>query len=559
MRITSTSDLWWKSAVVYCLDVETYMDWDGDGTGDFVGLAQRIDHLAEMGVTCLWLMPFYPTADRDDGYDVIDHYGVDPRLGNHGDVVEVLRTARDRGMHVIIDLVVNHTSEQHPWFKEARKSKDNPMRDFYVWRDTEPPDTSDEVIFPDQEGGIWSLDERTGEWYLHRFYKHQPDVNVANPQVRDEIAKIMGFWLELGVSGFRVDAVPYLIETLGLPEDAEPEDGDPHAFLRSLRAFLARRSGSGMMLGEVNLPYADARTYFGDGQGDEITMLFDFVGNQALFLSLVRRDTGPLVTALRDRPEIPEDAQWATFLRNHDELSLDKLTDDERAEVFAELGPDEDMQLYGRGLRRRLPTMLDGDMDRIRMAYSLMFALPGTPTLFYGEEIGMGENLAAEGRQAVRTPMQWSDSANGGFSSAPASKLPNPVTTDGFGPKHVSVAAQRRDPDSLLSFFSTLIRRYRECPELGWAPLDILEHGDPSVLVLRSTVDDGTVVTAHNLSDEARSVTVTIEGADSSNRLVDLLADGRAEVDDDGRVELRLGRYGYRWLRLDGPTQRRLL
>src|SRR5690606_4987090 len=248
---------------------------------------QRIDHLAELGVTCLWLMPFYPTAERDDGYDVVDHYGVDARLGNHGDVVEGLRTARDRGMRVIVDLVVNHTSAQHPWFNAARRSTDDPPRDFYVWRDTEPPVTSAEVVFPNQEGGIWSHDERTGEWYLHRFYRHQPDLNVANPAVRDEIAKIMGFWLELGISGFRVDAVPYLIETIGLPEDAAPEDGDPHAFLRSLRAFLGRRSGSAMMLGEVNLPYPEARRYFGDGQGDELTMLFDFVGNQAFYLSLV--------------------------------------------------------------------------------------------------------------------------------------------------------------------------------------------------------------------------------------------------------------------------------
>lgn len=559
MRITSTGDLWWKNAVVYCLDVEKYMDWDGDGSGDLAGLAQRIDHLAQLGVTCLWLMPFHPTADRDDGYDVIDHYGVDPRLGTHGDLVEVLRTARDRGMRVIIDLVVNHTSAEHPWFKQARRSTDDPRRDYYVWRDNEPPDTSQEVVFPDQEDGIWTREERTGEWYMHRFYRHQPDLNTANPRVRDEIAKIMGFWLELGISGFRVDAVPYLIETLGLPEGAEPEDGDPHAFLRSLRAFLTRRSGEAVMLGEVNLPYADAVTYLGDGQGDQLTMLFDFVGNQAFYLSLVRQDATPLVEALRARPEIPEDAQWATFVRNHDELTLDKLTDDERAEVFAALGPDEDMQLYGRGLRRRLPTMLEGDTDRIRMAYSLMFALPGTPTLFYGEEIGMGENLDAPGRMAVRTPMQWADDVNGGFSTAPARRLRVPVVTGGYGPEHVNVTAQRRDPDSLMAFFTTLIQRYRECPELGWAPLDVLEHDDPGVLVLRSTVDDGTVVTAHNLSDDARTVRVVLDGCDDAHRLVDLLQDGAVDVGPDGAVELRLGRFGHRWLRLDGPGQRRLV
>ena len=270
------------------------MDWDGDGVGDFQGLAQRIDHLAELGVTCLWLMPFYPTANLDDGYDITDHYGVDARLGTLGDLVELVRTARDRGMRVIADLVVNHTSDRHPWFVEARKSKDNPYRDFYVWRADEPPDTSAEVVFPDEEDSIWELDEKTDEWYLHRFYRHQPDLNVANPRVRDEIAKMIGFWLELGISGFRVDAVPYLIETLGMDEKEEARYGDPHTYLASLRQFISRRAGSSILLGEVNLPYEDAVRYYGDGHGDELTMLFDFVGNQALYLSLARGDARPL-------------------------------------------------------------------------------------------------------------------------------------------------------------------------------------------------------------------------------------------------------------------------
>src|SRR5688500_11362973 len=229
MRISDTGDLWWKTAVVYCLDVQTFMDWDGDGVGDFQGLSERLDYLADLGVTCLWLMPFYPTADKDDGYDITDFYGVDARLGTHGDLVEVIRTARDRGMRVIIDLVVNHTSDKHPWFRSARASKDSPYRDFYVWRADEPPDTSGQVIFPDQETSIWELDEKTGEYYLHRFYKHQPDLNIANPLVRDEIAKAMGFWLELGISGFRVDAVPYLVATTGVAEPQAEQFTDPHA------------------------------------------------------------------------------------------------------------------------------------------------------------------------------------------------------------------------------------------------------------------------------------------------------------------------------------------
>ena len=559
MKITDTADLWWKNAVVYCLDVETFMDWNGDGTGDFEGLVRRIDYLAEMGVTCLWLMPFYPTTDRDDGYDITDFYGVDRRLGTHGDFVEMIRTAKDRGMRVIADLVVNHTSDQHPWFKAARSSKDSPYRDFYVWRSEAPPSTASEVVFPDQETAIWELDEKTGEYYLHRFYRHQPDLNVANPKVRDEVAKVMGFWLELGLDGFRVDAVPFFLETMGSTPVAVEELGDPHDYLRALRALLNRRTGDGILLGEVNLPHADQQLYFGQGQGDELTMMFDFIGMQNMYLSLARQDAGPLVTALTSRPPIPPDCQWATFVRNHDELTLDKLTDDERAEVFAAFGPEEDMQVFGRGLRRRLPPMLDGDPRRIRMVYSLLFSIPGTPTLFYGEEIGMGENLAAPGRMAVRTPMQWSDDANGGFSSARPSRLPGPVPGDGFSPQHVNVSQQRRDPDSLLAFISLLIRRYRESPELGWTEPEVLDQPHPGVLALCSSRDDQVVITLHNLVPHAVTVPLTLRHARAGDRLVDLLQDGSTEVGEKGSAEVTLDGYGYRWLRLVGLQTRQLV
>ncbi|HEX2074343.1 MAG TPA: alpha-amylase family protein [Geodermatophilus sp.] len=556
MRITDTSDLWWKTAVVYCLDVETYLDWNGDGCGDFAGLAQRIDHLADLGVTCLWLMPFYPTAERDDGYDITDFYGVDPRLGTHGDLVEVIRTANDRGMRVIADLVVNHTSVRHPWFESAKQSKDSPFRDFYVWRADEPPDTSDQVVFPDQEKSIWTRSEETGEWYLHRFYREQPDLNVADPRVRDEVAKVMGFWLQLGLSGFRVDAVPFFLETQ--PGDAD-ELPDPHEFLRSLRSFLGRRVGPGVLLGEVNLPHEQQAEFFGGRDGDELTMLFDFIGMQAMYLSLARADAGPLVRALTGRPPVSPDSQWATFVRNHDELTLDKLTDDERAEVFAAFGPEERMQVYGRGLRRRLPPMLDGDPRRIRMVYSLLFSLPGTPVLFYGEEIGMGENLDAEGRLAVRTPMQWSAEANGGFSTADPDRLPAPVVDGGFGPEFVNVAAQRHDPDSLLSFMKLLIRRYRESPELGWGEYRVLDQPYPEVLAHVCSWDDAAMVAVHNLGAEPRTVPLTLEGCGAEHRLDDLLCDGSTPVSADGSVELTLDGYGYRWLRVVAPRSRRLV
>ncbi|PRY50734.1 trehalose synthase [Geodermatophilus tzadiensis] len=557
MKITDTADVWWKTAVVYCLDVETYLDWDGDGCGDFAGLAQRIDHLAGLGVTCLWLMPFYPTAERDDGYDITDFYGVDPRLGTHGDLVEVIRTANDRGIRVIADLVVNHTSIQHPWFQRARQSRDDPFHDFYVWRDDEPPDTSDQVVFPDQEDSVWTFNEPTGEWYLHRFYKEQPDLDVTNPRVRDEVAKIMGFWLQLGLSGFRVDAVPFFLETEG---GADSEGfPDPHEYLRALRAFVGRRTGSGVLLGEVNLPHEQQREFFGGDDGDELTMLFDFVGMQAMYLSLARGDAGPLATALTSRPEVDPDSQWATFVRNHDELTLDKLTEDERKEVFAAFGPEERMQVYGRGLRRRLPPMLDGDPRRVRMVYSLLFSLPGTPVLFYGEEIGMGEDLSAEGRLAVRTPMQWTSGPNGGFSTADPDRLPGPVVDGGFAPEFVNVADQRRDEDSMLSFVTLLVRRYRESPELGWGAFRVLDQPHPEVLAHLSTWDDGTVVAVHNLGPEPRVVPLTLEGCDASHRLEDLLVTQSTPVGDGGAVELTLDGYGYRWLRVVAEDSRRLL
>jgi trehalose synthase len=556
MRITDTADLWWKNAVVYCLDVETYMDWNGDGCGDFAGLAQRIDYLADLGVTCLWLMPFYPTAERDDGYDITDFYGVDPRLGTHGDLVEVIRTANDRGMRVIADLVVNHTSRRHPWFRSAESSKDSPYRDYYVWRSDPPPDTTKDVVFPDQETGIWTLSEPTGEWYLHKFYKEQPDLNVTDPRVRDEIAKVIGFWLQVGLAGFRVDAVPFLLETVGEDDGALP---DPHAFLRDLRALVGRRSGSGILLGEVNLPHEGQLEFFGGADGDELTMQFDFIGMQAMYLSLARGDAGPLAEALTSRPAISLDAQWATFVRNHDELTLDKLSDEERQEVFAAFGPEETMQVYGRGLRRRLPPMLAGDPRRIRMVYSLLFSLPGTPVLFYGEEIGMGEDLDAEGRLAVRTPMQWTSGTNGGFSPAQARRLPGPVVSGGFSPEFVNVADQRHDPDSLLSFMKTLISRYRESPELGWGTFTVLEQPHASVLAHLCSWDDGALVALHNLAAEPRTVPIALEGCDSSHRLVDLLTTGDTTLTDKGTAEIPLDGYGYRWLRVVAADSRRLV
>ncbi|HEY8294959.1 MAG TPA: alpha-amylase family protein [Micrococcaceae bacterium] len=561
MKITDTSDVWWKNAVIYCLDVETFFDSDGDGCGDFAGLAQRVDYLAELGVTCIWLMPFYPTQDRDDGYDITDFYGVDPRLGSFGDLVEFVRTAKDRGLRVIADLVVNHTSNHHPWFQSARKSVDSPHRNYYVWRTDPPPDTSSMVVFPDQEKSIWTQDDATGEWYLHRFYRYQPDLNVENPKVRDEVAKVIGFWLHLGLDGFRVDAVPFFLETLGESSEDFP---DPHQYLKALRRFVGRRIGDGVLLGEVNLPYREQLKFFGGKNADELNMMFDFNVMQRMYLALARQDARPLVEALNSRPRTDHDSQWATFVRNHDELTLDKLSDEERQEVFAAFGPEEWMQLYGRGLKRRLPPMLDGDPRRIRMVYSLLFSLPGTPVLFYGEEIGMGEDLEVEGRLAVRTPMQWTDGRNGGFSTADPSRLVRSMVGGGYGPEHVNAAAARRDPDSLWNFMAWLIRRYRECPELGWGRFEVLKQPLHSVLAHRCVWDENSIILVHNLAAEPATVVLDLAVKDREANfgdrpvMLDLLRNADVPISKDGKIELQMGGYDYRWLRMPSAADTRL-
>jgi len=551
MTRKATSDLWWKNAIVYCLDVETFLDADGDACGDLTGLTDRLDYLAGIGVTCLWLMPFQPSRQRDDGYDITNFYGVDPRLGTPGDLTEMVRTARDRGIRVIADLVMNHTSDHHPWFQAARADRDSPYRGYYVWADEKPEEMPGDVVFPDQEESNWAFDEEAGQWYLHRFYSHQPDLNVANAAVRDEIAQVIGYWLEQGLSGFRVDAVPFLLEPVGLPEDAI---ADPHELLRDLRAFLNRRRGDAVLLGEVNLPPDEQREFFGDEGGDELHMVLNFIANQAMYLALAREQAAPLEDALRRLPAIPDDCQWGNFARNHDELTLDKLSDEERGEVFAAFGPDPSLQLYGRGLRRRLPTMLGGDERRIRLVYSLTFALPGTPVIFYGEEIGMAENLEIEGRYSVRAPMQWSPGRHGGFSTAEdAGALCRPVTEGDYGPDRVNVAAQRRDPDSLLNWMERLIRRRKECPELGWGRFTLIETAEPEIFAHRADWDDGTIVAVHNLA--GRPVSTAVAFDEPCEALVDLFADDERRP-EGGRLELELEPYGARWFRARRPGQR---
>ncbi len=434
---------WFRQAVVYCLDVDTYQDSNGDGIGDLPGLIDRLDHLARLGVTCIWLNPIHPSPDRDDGYDITDFYAVHPHLGTLGDFVELIHQADNRGIRVLIDLVVNHTSDEHPWFQSARSDPSSPYRDWYVWSTEQPSDLRQGTVFPGYQDTTWSFDDAAGQWYYHRFYDFQPDLNMNNPRVRQEIEKIIGFWLQLGVAGFRLDAAPFIIE-LTVPGDPSPRQD--FSWLNDLHDQLAWRRGDAVILAEANVEPEQLIEYFGDGH--RLPMLFNFILNQRTFLALARHEVGPILQALAETPALPDTCQWATFLRNHDEVDLGRLVGHEHDEVFAAFGPDPDMQLYGRGIRRRLAPMLGNDRRRIEMAYALQFSLPGTPVIRYGDEIGMGEDLTLPERNAIRTPMQWSDGPNAGFSTTRRKRdLRRPVITGGdFGFETVNVEDQRARP-----------------------------------------------------------------------------------------------------------------
>ena len=544
-------DLWYKNAVIYCLDVETFMDADGNGVGDFQGLTDRLDHIEGLGATAVWLNPFYPTPNRDNGYDITDFYGIDPRSGNAGDFVAFARAAADRGLKVIVDLVVNHCSVDHSWFQAARSDPDSPYRDWFVWSKEKPKDITEGIIFPGVQEAVWTYDRTAKAWYMHRFYAHQADFNIANPAVRAEILKIMGYWLELGVWGFRIDAVPFLIEYKGL--DEEP-DRDPLLLLSEMRDFLSWRRAGAIMLAEANIERETAPDYFGGrefGADERMHLILDFPLNQALFLALARSQAAPIAEALASRPDdAPDQAQWATFLRNHDELSLDKLSEAEKQEVFDAFGPEKDMQLYDRGLRRRLAPML-GDLDRVALAQSLLFALPGTPVMWYGDEIGQGEDLSLNERDAVRTPMQWADEPQGGFTRGAADPV-RPVVEEGpLGFHETSVAAQRGRPGSLLTRVQQLVRCRRACPEIGWGETEVIEGLPEAVLGLVSSWRGARVLTLHNLSE--KPVTCAPKVRDASH-LVALLGgpDEAVAKPLSPGDKIELPGYGYRWFRIDG-------
>jgi len=541
-------DLWYKNGLFYCLSVGTYMDANGDGIGDFRGLLRRLDYLNGLGVTAIWLMPFQPSPGKDDGYDISDYYGVDPRYGTLGDFVEFTHGCAQRGIRVIIDLVVNHTSNQHAWFKEARSAKDSPYRDWYVWADKKPANANTGMVFPGVQKSTWTRDKEAGAWFFHRFYDFQPDLNTSNPHVQAEILKIMGFWIQLGVSGFRMDAVPFVIATKGAKVRKPVEQYD---MLRSLREFLQWRQGNAIILAEANVMPETDMEYFGD-DGDRMHMMFNFHVNQNLFYALASADSGPLAKSLAATKPRPATAQWGLFLRNHDELDLGRLTKPQRNAVFKAFGPDKNMQLYDRGIRRRLAPMLGGDRRRLELAYSLMYTLPGTPVLRYGDEIGMGDNLDLPERNCARTPMQWSTEPQAGFTES--DKPCAPVIDKGpYGYEHVNVAKQRRDPNSMLNWTERMIRMRKEVPEIGWGDFRVIGARDPAVLVMRYDWRNNSVLFVHNLDEKPREVSFAVGLPDDAGaHLVNLLSEDHSHADDRGKHTLVLEGYAYRWYRVGG-------
>lgn len=538
-------DLWYKNAVIYSLDLETFMDVDGDGIGDFNGLIQRLDYLQYLGIDAVWLAPFQPTPNRDNGYDIANYFGVDPRHGTEGDFVEFMHQAEKRGIKVLIDLVVNHTSNEHPWFQEARDPNSS-KHDWYVWAKERPEDWDEGMVFPGHQESTWTYDRKAKAYYFHRFFDFQPDLNMDNPSVRAEIRRIMGFWLQLGVKGFRVDALPFVIESVG---PGKKEEEQKYAYLTEFRGFMQWRSGDAIMLGEANVLPEENRRYFGDEKGDRVHMMFNFYVNQHLFYALATGEVEPLAEAIAATADVPETGQWAHFLRNHDELDLGRLTDEQRRLVFERFGPDEDMQLFGRGIRRRLAPML-GDRRHEELAYSVMFSLPGTPVIRYGDELGMGDDLSLDERDAVRTPMQWANAPNGGFSTA--DELVHPVISDGvWSYEHVNVAAQRRDPNSLLNWTAKMIRLRKECPEIGWGRCTILETGTPYVLALRYDWRGNSVLVVHNFDKRPHEIALE-PGEEGSERLSNLLAEEEHEAGEDGIHRMALDALDYRWFRIGG-------
>ncbi len=533
----SVNALWYKAGVIYNVDVEKFKDSNGDGIGDFNGLTQKLGYIDSLGFTVIWLAPFQPTPNLDDGYDVSDFYGIDKRLGTPADFAAFMQAANARHLRVIMDLVVNHTSDQCSWFQEARQSKASPYHNWYVWSNKRPGNYNVGMVFPGVQNEIWSYDTMAKQYYYHRFYNFQPDLNMQNKAVQQEVLyKVVKYWMDKGMAGFRMDAVPFVIEVPQTKGDNFPLQ---FQLLDNLRTYIQSLRKDAIILGEANVDPKQNKDYFG-AQGDRITMMFNFFVNQHLFYALATGDVKPLESALQRTQDIPAAAQWGQFLRNHDEIDLGRLSKKDRQRVFDKMGPDKGMQLYNRGIRRRLAPMLNNEQE-IKMAYSLLFSLPNTPVVRYGEEIGMGDNLSLSERNSIRTPMQWDSTKDAGFSTAALTVTPL-VDTGNYNYKKVNVTSEQRDSASLLSFIQRIIALHKSRPEISYGSWRLLEVNNAHVLAIQYNWQGRMLLVLHNFSAAPESITLL-----QKNSLQDLLTQ-TAYTPANGKTAIFLAGYGFVWL-----------
>ena len=541
--------LWFRTAVFYELHTRAFFDSSDDGSGDFRGLAQKLDYLQWLGVDCIWLLPFYPSPLRDGGYDIADFTDVHADFGTLDDVRDFVREAHERGLRVIADLVMNHTSSDHPWFQESRSGRDSPKRDWYVWSDDPTRYADARVIFVDTETSNWTWDPVAEQYYWHRFFHHQPDLNYENPEVQEAMLDVLRFWLDIGLDGFRLDAVPYLFEEEGTICENLPRT---HEYLKRVRAEVDARYPDRVLLAEANQWPEDVVHYFGDG--DECHMAFHFPVMPRMFMGLRREEARPILEILDRTPPIPETCQWGLFLRNHDELTLEMVTDEERDYMYAEYAKDPRMKL-NLGIRRRLAPLLDGGRDEIELMHAILFSLPGSPVLYYGDEIGMGDNVYLGDRDGVRTPMQWTGDRNGGFSRADFAQLYLPPLMDPvFGYQAVNVEAQLRSPTSVLRWLRRFIELRKQHPVFGLGTYEPLSADNPRVFAhVRSYVGD-VVLAVHNLARTAQAVELDLSRYEGRVP-VEML--GRTHFPRIGELPylLTLGPRGFFWFQLTEPEE----
>ena len=527
---------WYQHAIFYELYLRAFKDNDSNGHGDFAGLRSKLDYLQWLGVDCIWLLPIYPSPLNDDGYDISSFYGIHPDYGLLEDFKMTVDEIHRRGMRIICDLVVNHTSNQHPWFIEARTHQESPKRDWYVWSDSPDKYSDARIIFLDTETSNWAYDEMSQQYYWHRFFSSQPDLNYDNPRVQQALLDVMEFWLSLGVDGFRVDAVPYLFEREGGNGENLPET---HEFLQRMRAFVDTHFPSALMLGEANQWPEDVIPYFGSKMAPEFPMNFHFPLMPRLFMALAKQDNSSIIEILQRTPPLPEGTQWVTFLRNHDELTLEMVTEEERQFMWNYYSPDAAHRL-NLGIRRRLAPLMENDKRKILLMHSLLFSLPGTPILYYGDEIGMGDNVQLFDRNGVRTPMQWSDDKNGGFSDAPLETLYAPPINDAtYGYEAVNVESQMKDPDSLLNQVRRMIRTHKEYDSLALGEMNWMPDMAREMLCFWRRAHSHALFFAHNLSDHDQ----TIQLPSDNRQYLDVLNDDLYEG------EVILPAYHYLWLK----------